>query len=197
MKLLRNANAGLSVTIIAMVVFIAAGQLSAGQDIAMDNDDISGVVIGPNGPEAGVWIIAETDEFDSLYRKIVVTDDEGRYLLPDLPAAQYSVWIRGYGLTDSPKVSGTPGQSLNLTAVIANTPIDAAEVYPANYWYSLMQVPDKSEFPGTGGDGNGIAPGVRTQAHWIDLLKQGCQLCHQLGNLATREIPNPQDFDST
>jgi hypothetical protein len=163
----------------------------------MDNDDISGVVRSPNGPEGGVWVIAETDEFDSLYRKIVVTDSEGQYLLPDLPPAQYSIWIRGYGLTDSPKVSGTPGQSLNLTAVIANTSIEAAEVYPANYWYSLMEVPDKSEFPGTGGDGNGIATGVRTQAHWIDLLKQGCQLCHQLGNLATREIPNPQDFDST
>ena len=197
MKLLRNASASLFVTVIAMVLFVATGRLSAGQEIVMDNDDISGVVRGPNGPEGGVWVIAETDEFDSLYRKIVVTDSEGQYLLPDLPPARYSVWIRGYGLTDSSKVSATPGQSLNLTAVIANTSIEAAEVYPANYWYSLMQVPDKSEFPGTGGDGNGIATGVRTQAHWIDLLKQGCQLCHQLGNLATREIPNPQDFDST
>ena len=171
--------------------------VSARQSIGLDADDIGGVVSSPNGPEAGVWVIAETDDFATGLRKIVVTDDEGRYVLPDLPDADYEIWVRGYGLADSPRVAGRPGRTLDLTAVVAATPAEAAAVYPANYWYSLMLAPDPSEFPGTGAAGNGIPPTVRTQAHWVDLLKQGCQLCHQLGNLATREIPNAADFDST
>ena len=189
--------------ILAAVTLAVAGLIldgettSARQAVGLDDDDIGGVVSGPNGPEAGVWVIAETDDFATRLRKIVVTDDEGRYVLPDLPDADYEIWVRGYGLADSPKAPGRPGQRLDLTAVIAADPQEAAAVYPANYWYSLMQVPDPSEFPGTGAEGNGIPPTVRTQAHWVDLLKQGCQLCHQLGNLPTREIPNAADFDST
>ena len=30
--------------------------------VSIDNDDIGGVVSGPNGPEAGVWVIAETTD---------------------------------------------------------------------------------------------------------------------------------------
>ena len=127
----------------------------------------------------------------------MVTDDQGRYVLPDLPDARYSVWVRGYGLVDSSPVSGQPGQALNLTAAAASSPKEAAEVYPANYWYSLIQVPGEDQFPGTGARGNGIPPRMRTQAHYVDQLKQGCQLCHQLGNQPTRELMNPADFDST
>jgi hypothetical protein len=51
-------------------------------------------------------------------------------------------------------------------------------------------VPDKSEFPGTGPTGNGIAPGVRSQAQWLRQLKSGgCLACHGLGTKGTREIP--------
>jgi len=163
----------------------------------LDADDIGGVVRSPNGPEAGVWVIAETDDFDTKFRKIVVTDDAGRYVLPDLPEADYDIWVRGYGLRDSEPVSGRPGVTLDLDAVIAADAREAAQVYPANYWYSLVEVPAVDEFPGTGDAGNGISPGMRHQAAWIDGLKQGCQLCHQLGNLATREVLNPGDFDST
>ena len=163
----------------------------------LDADDIGGVVRSPNGPEAGVWVIAETDDFDTRFRKIVVTDDAGRYVLPDLPEADYDIWVRGYGLRDSEPVSGRPGVTLDLDAVIAADAREAAQVYPANYWYSLVEVPAEDEFPGTGDAGNGISPGMRHQAAWIDGLKQGCQLCHQLGNLATREVLNPGDFDST
>ena len=74
----------------------------------IDNDDIGGIVNGPAGPEAGVWVIAETDAFDTRYAKIVVTDDRGRYVVPDLPAADYQLWVRGYGLVDSTKVAGSP-----------------------------------------------------------------------------------------
>ena len=198
-----TASATRSIATLAVAALGAAALVpgsppaAAAQAVAIDADDIGGVVSGPHGPEAGVWVIAETDDLATRLRKIVVTDDAGRYVLPDLPDARYAVWVRGYGLVDSPRVSARPGQMLDLTATPASTPQEAAAVYPANYWYSLMTVPDKTEFPGTGPDGNGIGAGMRTQAHWIDTLKQGCQLCHQLGNLATREIPNAADFDST
>ncbi len=64
-----------------------------------------------------------------------------------------------------------PGQTLNLKAVAARTPALAAEYYPAGHWLSLMQVPDKSEFPGTGPDGNGISPNMKSQADWLRTLK--------------------------
>ncbi len=70
----------------------------------------------------------------------------------------------------------------------ATSPAEAAKVYPANYWYSMLEVPAKSEFPGTGPDGNGIPPTFTSQAQYIDQLKQGCQLCHQLGNQITRTL---------
>src|ERR687897_230989 len=84
----------------------------------IDRDDIAGVVTGARGPEAGVWVVAETSDLPTKFAKIVVTDDRGRYLLPDLPKARYDVWVRGYGLVDSPKVDSVPGKALNLTAVV-------------------------------------------------------------------------------
>src|SRR4051794_27997303 len=74
--------------------------------------DIGGVVTGATGPEAGVWVIAETNDLPTKYVKIVVTDDRGRYLIPDLPKANYSVWVRGYGLIDSPKSTSAPGRTV-------------------------------------------------------------------------------------
>ena len=158
--------------------------------IAVDSDDLGGVVSGPRGPEAGVWVIAETLGLPTRYSKTVVTDDQGRYLVPDLPKANYNVWVRGYGLVDSPKVQAAPGRALNLTAVAAPNARAAAEYYPGNYWFSLMRVPDKSEFPGTGAAGNGIGENMRSQAQWIRQVKtDSCESCHQLGNKGTREIP--------
>ncbi len=183
--------------LLAAVMGLLGHGLNARQAVEIDNDDIGGVVRSSNGPEAGVWVIAETTDLGTKFRRIVATDDSGRYVLPDLPSANYDVWVRGYGLTDSKPVGATPGQTLNLTAVRASSPREAAQVYPANYWYSLVEIPEESEFPGTGPDSNGISPGMRNRQTWIDRMKQGCQLCHQMGNLATREIPNPQDFDST
>src|SRR6202023_1110060 len=110
------------------------------------------------GPEAGVWVIAETTELGTKMSKMVVTDDQGRYVLPDLPKANYDVWVRGYGLVDSPKVKTAPGKTLNLTAVTAPNAAAAAQYYPAIYWYSMLKIPAKSEFPGTGPNGNGISP---------------------------------------
>ena len=80
---------------------------SASAPIPVDGDDLAGRVTGPSGPEAGVWVIAETRELPTPFAKIVVTDDQGRYLVPDLPAATYNVWVRGYGLVDSPRCRNT------------------------------------------------------------------------------------------
>src|SRR5882672_10962739 len=57
--------------------------------VAIDNDDIGGVVRGPGGPEAGVWVIAETRDLPVRFIRIVVTDDQGRYVIPDLPKGKY------------------------------------------------------------------------------------------------------------
>src|SRR5688572_30425714 len=175
----------------AGIAFLLAQSFAAEQPpgVAIDPDDIGGVVTSAKGPEAGVWVIAETTDLQTKFRKIVVTDDAGRYVLPDLPRARYALWVRGYGLADSKPVNAQPGRLVNLQAAPAATPQEAAAVYPANYWYSLIKIPDRSEFPGTGPDGNGIAPGMRTQADWITQMKDGCQLCHQMGDRTTREIP--------
>jgi hypothetical protein len=158
--------------------------------VAIDKDDIGGVVTGPKGPEAGVWVIAETTDLPTKYAKIVVTDDQGRYVLPDLPAAKYKVWVRGYGLIDSAKVDATPGRHLNLTATTAPNERASAEYYPPIYWYSMLRIPAKSEFPGTGPQGNGINPTQRSQAQWLtDVKSLGCMSCHALGTPGTRAIP--------
>ena len=167
--------------------------------VQVSADSIGGVVTSTTGPEAGVWVIAETKDLGTGYRKIVVTDDRGRYVVPGLPKASYDVWVRGYGLVDSPKVKSTPGKVLALTAVLAPDPHAAAEYYPAVYWYSMLHIPPKSDFPGTGPDGNGISPKIKNQGEWMENVKtDGCEACHQLGDKATREIPkNLGAFDSS
>ena len=167
---------------------ISAAPLVASAQQQNDNHAIEGQVQSSNGEEAGVWVIAETDDLPTHFIKIVVTDDEGRFLLPDLPDALYKGWVRGYGLVDSKPVSLRVGADITLKTFVAESAAEAAQIYPANYWYSLLEVPDASEFPGTGDAGNGISEGMRNQAQWIDMTKQGCQLCHQLGNKLTRSI---------
>src|SRR5579863_9100758 len=151
----------------------------AGDAVAQGNNagvtpgpaDISGVVTGRNGPEAGVWVIAETTDLPTRFTKIVVTDEKGRYLVPDLPKANYTVWVRGYGLVDSPKIRTRPGRVLNLKAVVAPNAAAAAQYYPAEYWWAMLKIPGKNEFPGTGPSGNGISPGIKTQGRWLDIVK--------------------------
>src|SRR5262245_10045371 len=118
------------------MALVSAQQQTAAQAAAnrvvVDPDDIGGVVTGPNGPEAGVWVIAETTETPTKFHKIVVTDDQGQFVVPDLPRANYRVWVRGYGLVDSTPVQSTPGSHLALTAVQAPNARAAAQYYPAN-----------------------------------------------------------------
>src|SRR5947207_5423038 len=112
----------------------ASAREVASQTVRIDTDDIGGVVSGPKGPEAGVWVIAETTELPTRFARIVVTDDKGRYLIPDLPKVSYSVWVRGYGLVDSPKIRANPGRTLDLAAVSAPNEAAAAHYYPAIHW---------------------------------------------------------------
>ncbi len=203
---MTGRSLGVSIATIVLAV-IVAGSFSAGRvrvaaqaAVTIDNDDIGGVVTGPRGPEAGVWVIAESTSLPTTLRKIVVTDDQGRYVVPDLPKSDYNVWVRGYGLVDSRKVPAAPGKLLNLTAVPAPNTKAAAEYYPALYWLALMRVPPKTDFPGTGPAGNGISPSIKSQGEWIRQVvnTDGCTGCHQLGNKATREIPTSLGtFDSS
>jgi hypothetical protein len=180
---------------LAMAACLAGGvavldaQPRPAEAVTIGGTDLGGVVTGPNGPEAGVWVIAETTDLPTKFAKVVVTDDRGRYVIPELPQATYSVWVRGYGLVDSPKVKTERGKHLNLTAVLAPTPAAAAEYYPGVYWYSMLKIPDKSQFPGTGASGNGINPVMKNQHYWLDTLKNSCQSCHALGSKGVRTIP--------
>ena len=189
MKIARAWYLGAAVFGVAGV--LAAGPLTAQVTVTIDADDIGGVVTGPNGPEAGVWVIAETTDLGTKMAKMVVTDDQGRYVLPDLPKAKYKVWVRGYGLVDSRQGRQRARQDPQPDARCkAPNEAAAAEYYPAIYWYSMIKVPDKGEFPGTGPSGNGINPNMKTQGQFLDLVKtNGCVTCHQLGNKATRTIP--------
>jgi hypothetical protein len=173
------------ITSAVSLVFIlsACGQESVapvGPGIAIDDDDIAGVVSSAAGPEAGVWVIAETDDLDTRFARIVVTDDEGRYLIPDLPSASYQLWVRGYGLVDSEKTAAGPGRTVDLSATVAPDAAAAARVYPAAYWYSMMKLPTEEEVADLDG-------GLNFYLTWVKNM--GCVGCHQLGNEATRTTP--------
>ena len=176
---------GLAAFIPSRFTSSAAQQPPAAASVAIDADDIGGVVTGPGGPEAGVWVIAETHDLPVRYIKIVVTDDQGRYVIPDLPRARYDVWVRGYGLVDSAKSASQPGAHVNFSAKPAPTPADAARYYPAIYWYSMLHIPTKAEMAAH----EGFA-GNMTEQRWLGAVKNlGCVGCHQLGQLSTRTIP--------
>jgi hypothetical protein len=184
-RLVLGLGVCLSLYLIASSHPLSQAQQPA-NEVAIDNDDIGGVVNGPNGPEAGVWVIAETRDLQVRYIKSVVTDDRGRFVVPDLPAANYSVWARGYGLVDSSKTAAKPGQRLTITATPAPDEAAAAHYYPAIYWYSMLKIPNADQF---GGMTNGISARL-SQPQWISAMKNtGCIGCHQLGQQSTRTIP--------
>ena len=131
----------------------------------VDKTSIGGTVTnsGTGKPEAGVWVIAET-KLGVPYRKIVVTDDQGRFLVPDLPAASgYDVWVRGYGLKDSAKTKAERGAQIKVQVANAATPQEAAKIYPASYWTALIKAPAKDELPAE----------YKSQEHWLAALRGG------------------------
>ncbi len=182
-KFLLNGAAAIAIAALGLIA-PATLQAQSKAAVTIDNDDIGGVVSGPKGPEAGVWVIAETHDLPVRFIRIVVTDDQGRYVIPDLPKATYDIWVRGYGLVDSPKVKSAPGKLLDLKAVPAPNEAAAAQYYPAIYWYSMMKIPEASIF------GSKDAPSNIKLTDYLNGMKNnGCVGCHQLGQLATRTIP--------
>jgi hypothetical protein len=171
----------LALSLLSAAAITGCGKRSTSAAIPMDADDIAGVVTSASGPEAGVWVIAETRDLPTRFAKIVVTDDAGRYLIPDLPAAKYEVWVRGYGLADSAKVAGEPGKVVNLTATVAPDAATAAKVYPAAYWYAMLKLPTDAET-------SKLRGGRNEYLMWVKNM--GCVGCHQLGQLATRTLPS-------
>src|SRR5438477_6200701 len=168
-----GVRTAMAILVSAAAVALTSPWLSAQQrgTVAIDADDIGGVVTSAKGPEAGVWVIAETSELPTKFVRIVVTDDQGRYVLPDLPPASYQVFVRGYGLVDSVRVPAKRGQHLDLKAVVAPDGRAAAQVYPANYWLSLLEIPK-----GEHSDKD------------VVLETKACLSCHQVGSRATREL---------
>jgi hypothetical protein len=195
MKIRKSLYLGAAAIAIAVASGVAPTAVVAQQQaapVSIGATDIGGVVSGPKGPEAGVWVIAETTDLPTKMNKIVVTNDQGQYVIPDLPKANYVVWARGYGLIDSAKTTTQPGKIVNITAVPAPSAAAAAELYPAIYWFAMLKIPGKEMFPGTGTgpNGNGMPTTMKSQLQWTDQVKtNGCFACHQLGNRATRVIP--------
>jgi hypothetical protein len=70
---------------IATLVTASVGSLTAqpavDPTVKVGAADVGGVVTSAHGPEAGVWVIARTDDLPTRYAKIVVTDDRGRAIL--------------------------------------------------------------------------------------------------------------------
>jgi hypothetical protein len=185
MNFRRHSNACLAAVAIAALATAWSGPAGAQQKkpaLSVKADAIGGQVTGPNGPEAGVWVIAETTDLPTKYAKIVVTNDNGQFLIPQLPSANYKVWVRGYGLVDSDKQDAKPGKTIDLKAKPAPSAAAAAEYYPGMYWYSMLNIPAESEFPNKDKDPHGVGPGMTSQAVWIDSIKNSCQSCHALGS---------------
>src|SRR5437868_4911207 len=137
-------NIRMKISRLLILIAIAAAALDTGGTLQAQRRGpdgyITGVVRSSNGPEAGVWVIAETKDLPTNFIKIVVTDDAGKFVVPELPQATYRVFVRGYGLVDSTPVELKPGaNNVQLQAVVAKTPQEAAKVYPADYWLSLLE----------------------------------------------------------
>jgi len=187
---MRNLAWGISLALVFLLgVFhwSAVGQRNAADPgIQVTANSIGGAVINNSGgrPEAGVWVIAETKSFRVPFRKIVVTDDQGRFLVPDLPKGEYELWVRGYGLKDSSRSNAALGSQVRLMVDNASSPQDAAKIYPAAYWNSLIHPPSKEELP----------EAFVSQEHWLASLR-GCNQCHQIGMAAMRSFTNPRVWD--
>lgn len=161
-----------------------AGGPQVGPALQVDKTSIGGTIVnGSSGkPEAGVWVIAET-KLQVPFRKIVVTDDQGRFLVPDLPTASYELWVRGYGLKDSERIKAERGKQVKFQVFDA-TPQEAARIYPASYWASMIPPPPQDQLPAE----------YKSQEHWLGAFRGGCNQCHQLGMASTRRRTNPGEW---
>ncbi|MGH9563173.1 MAG: carboxypeptidase-like regulatory domain-containing protein, partial [Terracidiphilus sp.] len=174
-----------------VIISMNSRHASAGQTISgvqVDKSSIGGQVLNSRRgkPEAGVWVIAETKSLPVPFRKIVVTDDRGRFLVPALPDGSYELWVRGYGLKDSDRVKAARGGAVTLQVASAMDAHDAAKIYPASYWTSMIQPPPMSELPAE----------YKSRDEWIAAWRNGCNHCHELGMLPTRRYTTPEQWES-
>jgi hypothetical protein len=187
----RRWAAGLTAVGVAGATAFALTAVT-GQGVAQKakpSDYIEGTVTSGNGKaEAGVWVIAEARlpneapnavSKTKAFRKIVVTDGKGRFVVPELPNKGFKVWVRGYGILDSGKTAARPGATLSLKVKKARNKVQAAKVYPANYWLSMLNLPANVATP-AGMSG----------------MKLGCMLCHQIGIKATRSLVTREAYDA-
>jgi len=98
----------------AGVAAIVAACMSAPQGGATSAGDIGGTVASSKRSRSRRVGDRRNDRPPRRSTPARRHDDRGRYLIPDLPKANYSVWTRGYGLVDSPKVQSAPGATLDL-----------------------------------------------------------------------------------
>jgi streptogramin lyase len=200
---------------VAAVLLLFAGSVAGcargATTVDVDQKSIGGVVLNGQKAEAGVWVVAETTGLPTHFSRIVVTDDSGRFLIPDLPAtASYDVWVRGYGLRDSQPVKTATGKQVTLQVDSARSPQEAAKIYPANYWLSLWEPPSADRLPLADAEGHiatanhadvdeETAVGARAypgREHWVGHVKLGCMLCHQLGQDISRLFTRPEHWDA-
>ena len=140
----------------------AQGGRAAG--IPVDADDIAGTVMSTRGPEAGVWVIAETTDTPTKFRKIVVTDEQGRYLLPDLPDESHvpdlgsRLWPGRFGASSGDGRAGNLALTAAVAAERARRRAASTRRTTGNRSSTFRR---RTEFPGTGPTGNGISPEMR------------------------------------
>ena len=181
---MSRLNEALSALVLSMIggalgILLSADAPAASATASTPADAIAGVVTSARGPEAGVWVIAETNDFKTRFAKIVVTDDQGRFLIPSLPQANYMVWARGYGLLDSPKQAAHRGSRVTVSADSAPDAASAAQIYPAAYWYAMLKLPQPSEVAQIPGQLYGYVAAIKNLS---------CIGCHQIGDRATRTL---------
>ncbi len=188
---MRTVPRKMTWVLLAVLCVVARPLIGGPQNVPglkVDKSSIGGTVVNVSGgkAEAGVWVIAETKSLPVPFRKIVVTDDQGRFLVPDLPEGDYEVWVRGYGLKDSERVKAACGEIVKMQVANAATPQEAAKIYPASYWTSLIQPPPMDELPAK----------YKSQDEWLAALRNGCNHCHELGMPQTRIYTTPKDWDA-
>lgn len=149
---------------------------------------LSGIIKANGG---GAWVMAMDESLPTRPRTIVVSGPHERYEIPDLDASKkYTVLGRAYGCEDKWIHDVSPGKlPIELNCDIS--PQEAAEIYPANYWGSIIHFPGTGEFPGTGtirSGGNGINTNFQERAAYLATFYLSCHLCHQVGGPAARRL---------
>ena len=105
---------------------------------------------GPNGPEAGVWVIAETTELPTKFAKMRRHRRSGPLRHPrpaegELPGLGARLWAGRFA--EGARQAG-PSSSISRRCR-RRTSAAAAQYYPAIYWYAMMKIPPAKDFGGT------------------------------------------------